>query len=312
HPSNQALRPLLHFTGHQQTIRSVAWSPDGEFLASGGDDAQVIVWTPDGLPHASIEHQAAVQTLAWSPEGSRLMSGSAHLVRFFTALTGNQLATHQHAGQVNSVAWSTHGHLLAVSASDDKRAIVWQTEEYLQQIVFTGHTAAILATTFSADGRTIASSSLGGVVRVWTAATGAELHPLYQDTLLPIPALAFAPSRTDLATGSTDGVMRLWNAFQCQAVRTSDQGPLCTDAPLRFQQTHGAIRTLAWSPDGRYLASGSDDGALALWDLVQSKTPVLSVLIQLYAAIHSIAWSPDSTSLVTAAGTTATIWHLDA
>jgi WD40 repeat protein len=304
------LSPALRFTGHRQKVRTAAWSPDGTLLASGGDDAQVLVWTPDGVTRAAIAHQAPVQSLAWSPESQRLITGASSQVRFLTALAGSELAVRNHAAQVTSVAWSGQGQMQAASGSADMRVIVWQTSQYQAQTVFAGHTTAIQAVSFSADGQTVASSSQGGAVRVWATANGGELHPFYLDTRLPLPSLAFAPVGATLAAGGNDGVTRLWNGLLCQATGASDQGRICVDAPQRLQLSKQPIRALAWSPDAKYLASGHEDGTLALWSLVQSRNPLLTRSVQHGTPVHAVAWSPDGKRLATAAGTTVTVWNL--
>lgn len=309
-PQMLHLVSLFRFTVHQQRVRSVVWSPDGGLLASGGDDALVIVWRPDGLTQSQIVHQAPVSALAWSPDGSRLMSGSGNQVRFFTALSGNQLTLGFHGGQVHSVAWSTHGNEWAVSGGDDRRAIVWQTRQYQKQAIFTKHTEPILSTAFAADGQTIASSSEGGAVRVWEAVTAQERHPFYPNNTVSAPAVAFAPMGMSLVAGLSNGSVHLWsNGLQCQKIGTSDQGAICTDESTDLQPLKSTIRALAWSPDGKYLAGGSNDGTLAIWEPAQGQTPLVSMPIG--SALQSITWSPDGSKLATAVDQVVVIWNVE-
>jgi hypothetical protein len=214
----ESLQPNLFFSGHQQTVHALAWSPDGNMIASGSDDGWLLVWTTDGQVQQQIPHPAGIAALAWEPSGKLLASGSATSVRFFDGRTAVSLvpARHVHTGQVTSLAWSNaEGHPL-ISGSLDRRAIVWNTHTFEPQAVFTRYTAAINALSCSPEGTTVASASQGGVVRVWRVDTLTELHGYYQDAPISLEAIAFAPIGTQLAAGGNDGLVRLWNnGFVC-------------------------------------------------------------------------------------------------
>jgi WD40 repeat protein len=306
--------PALTFASHQQTVRVVAWSPDGRYLASGGDDGLLLVWGTDGVVRQRLAYPAAVTALAWSPESQRLVTGAANQVTFLTAPTGTVLASfpHDHLGTVTSLAWTMHNQQQVVSGALDQRAIVWQTMQYQPQTVFTRHTAPIEAVSWAADGQTVASASHGGVVRVWNAESGREVHPLYQDARLPMRTCAFAPTGTQLAVGGDDGIIRLWNGFACQHTGVINDSPICIDTPMRLQSSHSPIRSLAWSPDARYLASSGDDGTFSLWNPAQSQKPLLTMPIQTGSAVLSLAWSPTGNQLATAAGKAVIVWDLHA
>ena len=261
-----------------------------------------------------VAHPAAVTALAWSPESGRLVTGAANQVTFLTALTGKVLArsAHDHFATITSLAWTAHNQEQVVSGALDQRAIVWQMTLYQPQTIFTRHAAPIECVTWAADGQTIASSSHGGVVRVWNAESGREIHPLYQDARLPMRAAAFAPIGMQLAVGSDDGVIRLWNGLLCQTTGAINGGTTCLDTPRRLQSSHSPIRSLAWSPDARYLASGSDDGTFSLWDPTQGQEPLFTVLVQPGTTVHSLAWSPAGNQLGTAAGKAVVVWSLRA
>src|SRR6266702_344433 len=212
-------------------------------------------------------HQQTVRAVAWSPENERLVTGAANQVTFLSALSGMVLASflHDHFSTVTSLAWTTHNQQQVVSGALDQRAIVWQTTPYQPQTIFTRHTAPIEAVSWAVDGHTIASSSHGGVVRVWNAESGREVHPLYQDARLPMRAAALAPIGMQLAVGGDDGVIRLWQGLLCQKTGVGNGEPICLDVPNRLQTSRSPIRSLAWSPNARYLASGSDDGSFSIW-----------------------------------------------
>ncbi len=304
--------PALTFASHQQTVRVVAWSPDGRYLASGGDDGQLLLWGTDGVVRQRVVHPAAVTALAWSPESGRLVTGAANQVTFLSAFSGTILArsTHDHIATVTGLAWTAHNQQQVVSGALDQRAIVWQTTQYQPQTIFTRHTAPIEAVSWAVDGLTIASSSHGGVVRVWNAESGREVHPLYQDARLPMRAAALAPIGMQLAVGGDDGVIRLWQGLLCQKTGVGNGEPICLDVPNRLQTSRSPIRSLAWSPNARYLASGSDDGSFSIWAPAKAQELLLTMAVQPGSAVHSLAWSPAGNQLAAAAGKTVIVWNL--
>ncbi len=300
----------LTFTRHQAIVRTVAWSPDGTMLASGADDTQLFIWGMDGVVHQTVQHPASVHVLAWSPDGQRLATGSATQVLFLDALTGTHLArsTHHHTAAVTGLAWSTQNPNLVVSGALDMRAIVWNTTNYQAQALFTLHTAPIEAVSWAADGQTVASSSQGGVVRVWSALNAQEIHGAYQDAAIPMRTLAFAPTGMQLAVGGEDGQVRIWNNSQTCQQLSGGRDILCKDVPQRLNASNTAVRSLAWSHDARFLATGYDDGTVAIWYPTHSQQPLFT--FQQNASVRSLAWSPKDNQLVTASGNVVTLWNV--
>lgn len=300
------------FMGHQQTVRTVSWSPDGTMLASGADDAHLLIWNTAGKIMLDIKHDTGLRSLAWSPDGQRIVTGAGTHITFFNTKTGTRLAhfINNHTNTVTSLAWTSHNQMQVVSGALDNHAIVWNTNasQYQAQRVFRLHTAGIESVSWATDGQTVASASHGGVVRVWNAENLQELHGLYLDAQIPMRAATFSPASGQLAIGGDDGVIRLWDGLNCQQQKNGQFGNQCVDMPKRLQASQKIIRSLAWSPDGRFLLAGSDD-MFAIWYPAQSQKPLLIMPQQ--APVIGVSWSQTkSNQIATASANAVTLWNL--
>jgi WD40 repeat protein len=172
-PAAAALPGIATLTGHTATVKSVVFSPDGRFLASGSVDASVRLW--DGATRRQIGgsltgHADVVTSVAFSPDGRTLASGGAdHSVGMWDVATRQQIGEPLtgHTSSVNSVVFSPDGRTLA-SGGEDKTVRLWDVATR-RQIggPLTGHTSEVTSVAFSPDGRTLASGSDDETVRLW-------------------------------------------------------------------------------------------------------------------------------------------------
>ena len=196
----------------------------------------------------------------------------------------------------------------AVSAGQDNRAIVWNTNDYQRQATFQRHTTPVLAVSWSADGQFVASGTQGGIIRVWQGNNAQEIHSGY-DIKVSVRTLAFAPTGTQLAVGGNDGVVRIWNGLNCQQQANATIENQCIDTPMMLQASNTAVRSLAWSPDGRFLAVGTGDGKVTVWYPSQNQQKPI-VTAKQNNIVHALTWSPKGDQLASASDTTVTIWKL--
>jgi WD40 repeat protein/transcriptional regulator with XRE-family HTH domain len=302
-------RPLL--TVPQSGHASVAYSPDGQYLATGAASGDAVVWAvADGHQVSSIAVGAPVRAIAWSRDGRFLATaGNDGSARVWDPASGRGVERFDQPAAVYTLAFSPDGSKLA-AASMDGTARIWDRVAHTALQLSTSATvvdrfspdggnefAESLAQTlaYSPDGRQLATARTSdNVAHVWDAQTGAELMRLDHDG--EVLAVAFSPDGQYIATGSADGSTRIWSRDGIQVGRTT------TD---RSSPTF----TVAFSPDSHYLATGGFSFAAEVVD-VPGATDVLE--LPLDDSAQSLAWSPDGARVAAASNDgTARIWALD-
>ncbi len=277
------------------TIYSMAISPDGRTLALAGSDNAVRLWsvaTHKQIGAPLTGHTTPVFSMAFSPDGRTLATGSYDkTVRLWNVATHKQLGASLsgHTGTVADVAFSPDGRTLA-SASSDKTVRLWSVATHKQLgAPLSGHTGTVADVAFSPDGRMLASASYDKTVRLWSVAIHSQLGTTLRGHKNSVVGVAFSPDGRLLASasgmisgvGSDDNTVRLWN------VATQRQ----VGAPLRSRA--GTIYSLAVSPDGRTIASGTSSN-VTLWSIVTHRQVGALPARDL---VESVAFSPDGRML---------------
>ena len=264
--------------GHTDNVWSVAFSPNGNMLASASWDQSVRLWNVNTgrLLHTLTEHTNEVLSVAFSPDGNTLASadwdGTIHL---WNPRNGNLKRTlTEHRGGVTSVAFSPDGETLA-SGSADQTVGLWNPNNGKLKRTLTGHTDIVDAVVFSPDGNTLASGSRDTTIRLWNPNNGRHKRTLTEHTA-PVSALAFSPDSNTLASGGRDRTIRLWNPNNGQEKETLTG------------YTDG-VNPVAFSPDGATLLIGGH--GISVWDTQtgQNKKPLAGDI----GGVLSVVFSPD-------------------
>ncbi|MDY6941038.1 MAG: NB-ARC domain-containing protein [Cyanobacteriota bacterium] len=268
---------------------TVAFSPDGEYLATGDADREIVLWqTRDGQKRSTCKgHASWVWSVAWSPDGKTLASGSEdRTIKLWDASTGNLLQTlHGHTNPIWSVAWSPDGTTLA-SGSEDRTVKIWNisTGECVQTLE--GHEGWVRSVVWNAEGTTLASGSDDGTISIWNPHTGEMLQALTEHTQ-GVLSVAWSPDGKTLASGSGDRTVKLWDTQTGKMLQT-------------LEGHEGWVRSVAWSPDGTMAISSSEDRSIKLWDVRSGRCT--KTLLGHTNWVRSVAWSPDGCTLASASG----------
>lgn len=161
--------------GLDEYIRCIAWSPDGEYLALGGDDRTVrVLKAATGLvdePVLADQHDEPIRCVAWSPQGNRIISCSGSVVVIWDRDSGKSIKRRGHRGNVLAAAWEPSGSRFA-TAAEDCTVRLWANGE---SSFFAETSTETSVLSWSPDGKFILCSGSKGVVTVWDAAYGRQV-----------------------------------------------------------------------------------------------------------------------------------------
>jgi WD40 repeat protein len=287
------------FTQDFGTVFTVAYSPDGKYMATGHGDGVISLWdvaTGQEILNC-VGHTGRVYALTFNATSDMLASGSDdRSVRLWLVRNGDCVKNLLgHDGAIGTVAFHPSGDMLA-SGSEDNGMRIWDTASGACLKIIEGHTNHVWSVAFSPAGDILASGSLDGVAKIWDARNWACLKTLVGHSS-GVTSVAFSPSEAILATGSHDKSVRLWSI---------DRG----DCINILEAHQDRVWSVAFNPTGELLASGSYDKSVRLWEV--STGICINKLTGHTNWVRSVAFHPTNGLLASGSyDTTIRIWNVD-
>ncbi len=276
------------YAEHEDWISQVAWSPNGQQIASASYDGSVQIWNAFMIKQIDIYKQKRlkifgqprINAVAWSPKGREVAVASDNkIVEIWDVANGKTRFTHHgYADSVRSVAWAPDGRKIA-SVGGNKMH-VWNAGPGKTFTTQSTPRDIIQDIAWSPNSKYLAIASSLQVVRIFEISAQMEflLKTTYSDHKGVIQATAWAPDGIRIASAAEDKTIQIWNA-------------LTGNHLLTYTAHETTIRAITWSPDGKSIASAGHDGTIQIWDTLTGNH--IFTFQKHSGSLYTVAWSPD-------------------
>ncbi|WP_181719594.1 NACHT and WD repeat domain-containing protein [Nocardia gipuzkoensis] len=275
---------IAKLTDQPDPATALAVSPDGRLLATGSTSGAIQLWDlgrrqPSG--DAFTGHTEAINSIHFSRDGKTLVTGSGDRTARLWDVTTHRPVGEPFTGNPGSTtaALSPDGRTLAIGTDNGSdTGIVRLTDVSTHQPIgelLTNRTGGVYEVAFSPDGRTLATCTYGKV-QLWDLDSRQLIDAPFGDSAT---AIAFSPDGHYLAVGE-ERTIRLWNFGTRRQIADLPHG------------SRSAVLSVAFSPNGRTIGTGSDDGLVHWWD-VATRHPLSEPLTGHPSTVHAVAFTSD-------------------
>ena len=303
---------LYTYRNHRGNVSAVAWSPEGDMIASGDSNGNVYVWKPSGETVLSwpprpvsatqqngILSATGILALSWSASGQQLAiadgNGNIDIWDFRQNAT---LLTYNNNMVLNSMAWSPDGKYIAVG-SNAYDVQVWEAGTTRLVADLQGKGNYVLALAWSPDSRHIVTGNAFGAFFIWDVATGEQLY-IYDaaSEMEDINIVAWSPDGKFIVVNG-DVPNSYGNDLLIFSSATVVSGP-----HLYYGGHNDIVTTAKWSPDSKLIASASIDATVQVWETAKGQTK--KTYTGHTSGVNAVSWSPNG-QLIASGGDDGTV-----
>lgn len=269
---------VLKQQGHYFDMNSLAYSPDAQNIATGGDDGKVKVWnTTSGFCYVTFsEHTAAVSCVEFAKQGQVLFTASLDgTVRAFDLIRYRNFRTFTSPSpvQFTSLAVDPSGEVVAAGSTDSFEIFLWSVQTGKLLDILAGHEGPVSSLSFSPTGNQLASASWDKTVRIWHPFNRTRIVEPFQLTADGL-AVAFRPDGKELAASSLDGHLWFWDVAEGRQTniiegRKDISGGRRADDRVAAANNSStkAFNSIAYTADGSCLLGGGNSKYVVLYDV---------------------------------------------
>eukprot|EP00639_Heterosigma_akashiwo_P027772 CAMPEP_0194679778 /NCGR_PEP_ID=MMETSP0295-20121207/11008_1 /TAXON_ID=39354 /ORGANISM="Heterosigma akashiwo, Strain CCMP2393" /LENGTH=396 /DNA_ID=CAMNT_0039565273 /DNA_START=142 /DNA_END=1332 /DNA_ORIENTATION=+ len=250
---------------HGKAVASLKFSVDGALLASASADASVNIYKTETqeLSLTLSGHTQGISDVCWTADAQYVATASDDkLIKLWDLHTGRESATFEgHSNYVFCVNFNNPQTNLLVSGSFDQSVKIWDVRTGQCVRSLAAHSDPVTAAEFNRDGTTLVSGSHDGLIRIWDTSTGECLKTIFAEGNPPVSYVRFAPNGKFLLASTLDSTMRLWQTSNPSKCVKTYRGHHANE-----KYSLSSAFALA-GPGGKYVAAGSEDRAVVLYDL---------------------------------------------